>query len=102
MFSFYGFVDLIAILPFYLAIGLDLRAVRVVRVFRVFHILKLTRYSSAMARFGKAVSYAKEEAFIFLLATIILLFLAAVGIYYFDMKRSLNNLDRFLTVCGGQ
>ena len=84
MFSFYGFVDLIAILPFYLAIGLDLRAVRVVRVFRVFHILKLTRYSSAMARFGKAVSYAKEEAFIFLLATIILLFLAAVGIYYFE------------------
>ena len=37
-----------------------------------------------MARFGKAVSYAKEEAFIFLLATIILLFLAAVGIYYFE------------------
>ena len=84
IFSFYGLVDLVAILPFYLAMGIDLRAARVVRVFRVFHILKLTRYSNAMARFGKAVSYAKEEAFIFLLATIMLLFLAAVGIYYFE------------------
>ena len=82
--SFYGLVDLIAILPFYLAMGLDLRAIRVVRVFRVFRMLKLTRYSSAMTRFGKAVAYAKEEALIFLLATIMLLFLSAVGIYYFE------------------
>ena len=84
IFSFYGVVDLVAILPFYLSMGVDLRAVRVVRVFRVFRILKFARYSSAMARFGKAVSYAKEEALIFLLATIILLFLSAVGIYYFE------------------
>ena len=86
IFSFYGFVDLVAILPFYLAMGLDLRAIRVVRVFRLFHILKLTRYSRAMTRFGRAVSYAKEEAFIFLLATVILLFLSAVGIYYFERE----------------
>ena len=59
--SFYGIVDLIAILPFYIALGVDLRAVRAFRLFRIIRILKLTRYSRAMERFAKALSYAKEE-----------------------------------------
>lgn len=90
IFSFHGIIDLIAILPFYLAIGFgllagfDLRAVRAFRLFRIFRILKLARYDGAIARFGKAVSYAKEEIMIFLFATIILLYLSAVGIYYFE------------------
>jgi len=84
VFSFYGFVDLAAILPFYLATGLDLRAVRAFRLFRVFRLLKLQRYSNAMNRFAKAIAIAKEEVIIFLFATLLLLYLAAVGIYYFE------------------
>ena len=37
-----------------------------------------------MNRFGKAIALAKEEAILFLLATIVLLYLSAVGIYYFE------------------
>ena len=81
--SFYGIVDLIAILPFYIALGVDLRAVRAFRLFRIIRILKLTRYSRAMERFAKALSYAKEEV-IFFIATIIILYLASVGMYYFE------------------
>ncbi len=82
VFSFYGIVDLLAIVPFYLSLGsLDLRVVRVVRVFRI---LKVLRYSQAMARFGRALTMAKEEILLYLLASGILLYLSAVGIYYFE------------------
>ena len=84
IFSFYGIIDLVAILPFYLSVGIDLRAVRAFRLFRIFRIFKVTRYSVAMERFGKALSDAKAEALIFLLATLIVLYLSAVGIYYFE------------------
>ena len=57
IFSFYGIVDLIAIVPFYVSLGVDLRAVRVFRLFRIIRIFKMTRYSRAMERFEKAVSY---------------------------------------------
>ena len=63
--SFYGIVDLIAILPFYIALGVDLRAVRAFRLFRIIRILKLTRYSRAMERFAKALSYAKDSSILY-------------------------------------
>lgn len=84
IFSFYGLVDLLAIAPFYLASGLDTRAIRVVRLFRIFRILKLARYSKAIRRFAKAISIAKEEIVLFMLAALMLIYLAAVGIYYFE------------------
>ena len=84
IFSFYGLVDLLAIAPFYLATGLDMRAIRVVRLFRIFRILKLVRYSKAIRRFAKAISIAKEEIVLFMLAALMLIYLAAVGIYYFE------------------
>ena len=82
--SFYGLVDLASILPFYLARHLDLRAVRALRLMRLFRILKLARYSKAMSRFRSALTLAKEEIVLFLFVTIILLYLAAVGIYFFE------------------
>ena len=84
IFSFYGIIDLVAVLPFYVALGVDLRAVRAFRLFRIIRVLKLTRYSRAMERFAKALSYAREEVIIFFIATMIILFLASVGIYYFE------------------
>ena len=58
--SFHGIVDLVAILPFYLTLGgVDLRALRILQLFRIVRILKLSRYSEAMARFGKAMALAR-------------------------------------------
>ena len=37
-----------------------------------------------MERFGKAISLAKEEIVLFSIVTIILLYLSAYGIYYFE------------------
>lgn len=84
VFSFYGIVDLLAILPFYLALGLDLRSIRILRFFRIFRLLKLTKYTKALKRLGKAFSSSKEELVIFSVSTLILLYLSGVGIYYFE------------------
>jgi len=61
MFSFYGLIDLLAILPFYLSTGIDLRSIRVFRLLRLFRIFKVLRYSNAIRRFRLAFGAIKEE-----------------------------------------
>lgn len=84
IFSVYGIIDLLAILPYYLITALDLRTLRLLRMLRLARILKLTRHQKAIQRFGKAIYVAKEELVVFTFASLILIFLAAVGIYYFE------------------
>ena len=82
--SFFGLLDLVAILPFYLAAGVDLRAVRAFRLLRLIRILKLARYSDAIRRLHRAADIVREELVLFLNVILILIFLSAVGIYYFE------------------
>ena len=82
--SFFGVIDLIAILPFYLATGLDLRCARVFRVLHLFGAFKLLRYSRAIQRFTRALQLVREELVLFFVVTVLLLYVSAVGIYYFE------------------
>lgn len=84
IFSFYGIIDLLAVAPFYLSIGLDLRSMRSLRLLRIFRVFKLVRYNKALKRFNRALSLAREEIVIFLSAAILLIYLTAVGIYFFE------------------
>lgn len=84
IFSFYGIVDLLAILPFYLRMAVDLRMLRAFRVFRVFRALKLVRYNRALRRFHIAAGIIKEELVLFFITTSILIFISASGIYFFE------------------
>ena len=84
IFSFYGIIDLIAILPFYLSFGFDLRSARVLRFLRLFRLIKLIRYNSAINRFSLAFKMIKEELIMFSVVSMILFYLSAVGIYYFE------------------
>lgn len=84
VFSFFGIVDLLAILPFYVLTGMDLRSIRVVRTLRLFRILKLVRYSAAIRRFHRAFVIAREEIVLFLSVAAMILYLSAVGIYYME------------------
>tara|TARA_R110002167_G_scaffold6277_1_gene28725 strand:+ start:101907 stop:102620 length:714 start_codon:yes stop_codon:yes gene_type:complete len=84
IFSFYGIVDLLAILPFYLALGVDMRTLRALRLLRLFRLFKLARYNRAIDRFVNAFTIAREEIIIFAMVTIIMLYLSATGIYYFE------------------
>ena len=84
IFSFFGIIDLLAILPFYVAFGVDLRSVRTLRFVRLFRLLKLVRYNRAIKHFARAISIAKEEILLFFFITLILIYLSGVGIYYFE------------------
>jgi voltage-gated potassium channel len=84
IFSFYGVIDLLAILPFFIASGIDLRSVRIFRFLRLFRAFKLMRYSKAINRFHRAFLIAKEEIVLFLIVALMLLYFSAVGIYYFE------------------
>ncbi len=82
--SFFGIIDLLAILPFYLSFGVDLRSLRALRFLRLFRVLKLVRYNRAMNHFTRAIKSAKEEILLFIFITLILIYFSAVGIYYFE------------------
>lgn len=83
-FSFFGLVDLVAILPFYLSLGVSTESVRALRLLRLFRMLKLMRYNAAMLRFYRALCLAREELALFGTAALILLYLSGVGVYQFE------------------
>lgn len=84
IFSFFGLIDFFAILPFYLSFGVDLRSLRILRLFRIFRLLKLVRYNKAMQHFTQAMLMAREQIILFMAITLVLIYFAAVGIYYFE------------------
>ena len=84
IFSLHGLIDLLAIAPFYLSLAVDLRTLRLLRLLRLLRVLKLVRYGTALHRFGRALYMAKEELIVFLSAILVLLYLAAFGIYHFE------------------
>ncbi len=96
VFSFYGLIDLLAILPFYLHIVGDLRsirAVRLLRMVRMLRVLKLVRYTKAAYTLRRAFTIARDEIVLYIFATVILLYLAAVGIYFFEHTAQPENFS---------
>lgn len=65
IFSFFGLVDLLAILPFHLSFGVDLRTLRAFRLLRLFKILRLPKYARAIRRIRLALALIKEEMILF-------------------------------------
>lgn len=84
IFSFYGVIDILSILPFFLTTAFDLKALRAFRIFRIFRAFKLVRYNKALNRFSIAFGIIKEELVLFFMVTLILVFLTASGIYFFE------------------
>ncbi|MEM1343049.1 MAG: ion transporter [Pseudomonadota bacterium] len=84
--SFWGIIDLLAVLPSILLLTggfLSLRALRLLRLLRLF---KLLRYSQALERIGRAFHRVAPEMAVYGLVSLILLYLAAVGIYVLEHK----------------
>mgnify|MGYP001501248196 FL=1 len=82
--SFYGLVDIIAILPYFILSGIDLRSIRIFRLLRVFRILKLFRFNDSIITMKKAFANIKNELLLFTFLTMIVLYVASVGIYFFE------------------
>ena len=84
IFSFYGIIDFLAIAPYFISSFVDLRFLRAFRIFRIFRVLKLVRYNKAIRRVSIAAKEVKEEVALFLIATLILIFIVSAGIYFFE------------------
>lgn len=84
VFSFFGIIDLLVILPFYLQFAVDLRSLRVFWLFRLFRLVKLVRYTEAAQRIAQAFRSVAIDLVVFGIGAVFVLYLAAVGIYYFE------------------
>ncbi len=86
IFSFFGLVDLLAILPFYLPTSIDLRVLRILRLLMLFRAFKLLRYTRAINRLHRALAIAREELVLFSIIAAMVLYFSAVGIYFFENR----------------
>ena len=78
LFSFWGLVDIIAIIPYYLGLPADLREIRVLRF------LSLLKYDPASKNISVAFNRIKKELIIFSILAVFILYVSAVGIYHFE------------------
>lgn len=86
VFSTFGLIDLISILPFFLNqfVKVDGRFLRILRLFRLTRIFKLGRDSSSLKLFVKALRGVRNELkFTLFLSTLAILF-SASAIYYLE------------------
>jgi voltage-gated potassium channel len=82
--SFWGLIDLLAILPALLLLAPDWAALRVFRLLRLLRVLKLFRAERAMARLARAVASCRADLGVFAFIALCVTYLSAVGIYHFE------------------
>jgi voltage-gated potassium channel len=83
-FSFFGIVDLLSILPFYVSLIPGMTTLRALRLMRLARLFKLARYNRALHRLYEAGMLAWEEFVMFFFLALILIYIAAAGIYHFE------------------
>lgn len=70
LFSFYGIVDFLSIMPSYLILFFAeshfLVTIRILRLFRIFRLLKLARYINEAEALGNALRASRRKIFVFL------------------------------------
>ena len=85
VFSFYGVIDLLALLPTYLALLVPevgaLIDVRVLRLLRVFRIFKLTAYVSEYQAIGQALRASRRKIAVFLAAVLMIVLVIGTLMY---------------------
>ncbi len=83
--SFYGIVDLLALLPSYISLflptGRYLLIIRVLRLLRIFRILKLGKFLSEGAIIGQALRASRHKIFVFLSTVLTLVVLIGAVMY---------------------
>lgn len=92
IFSFYGVIDFLAVIPSYLALVVityqSLMVIRVLRLLRVFRILKLTRYTAAGRTLAKAIWNSREKISVFIFFVIILVIIIGTLMYLVEGEAS--------------
>jgi voltage-gated potassium channel len=83
IFSVWGLIDLLSVLPALLAAP-HYASLKALRLMMLFRLLKLTRFVAAISELEKAVATVREELLVFLFLSMVVIYIAAVGIYHFE------------------
>ncbi len=85
IFSFYGIIDFLSVIPTYLGLFIvgshSLVVIRMLRLLRIFRILKLTRYTAAGRTLGRAMWASREKISVFIFLVIILVVIIGTVMY---------------------
>ncbi len=88
IFSFYGIIDLLSVLPTYISLLVvgshSLAVIRVLRLLRVFRILKLSRYTNAGRTLGKALWNSREKISVFIMFVVLLVVIIGTVMYLIE------------------
>ncbi|MDX9903894.1 MAG: ion transporter [Bacteroidales bacterium] len=92
IFSFFGIIDLLAILPSFLGLifvgGQSLMVIRAVRLLRVFRIFKLSRYTSAGRTLAVALYRSREKIFMFISVILTLVVIFGTVMYLIEGEQN--------------
>jgi len=92
IFSFYGIIDFLAVIPSY--IGLlavtfqSLMVIRIFRFLRIFRILKLTRYTMAGRSLARAIWASREKISVFIFFVVILVIIIGTLMYLVEGEKN--------------
>lgn len=90
--SFYGIVDLLAILPTYLSIifpgGHYLTVIRILRVLRIFRVLKLVQYLGQARLLMRALRDSRQKILVFLVTVVLLMVILGSMMYMIEGEQN--------------
>lgn len=88
VFSFWGFIDLIAILSGYLSLFINsyhyLQGIRIIRLIRVFRILKLTRFSGEAKTLTLAIQNSAYKIVVFMMFMMVMVIILGTIMYVIE------------------
>lgn len=92
VFSFYGIIDLMSIIPTYLSIFISgtnyLLVIRILRLMRIFRVFKLTRYINASDTLLEAMKKSGRKILVFLEAVLIIVVITGSLMYIVEGSES--------------
>lgn len=99
IFSFFGLIDLIAILPFYLPffVKIDLRFLRMIRLVRFFRILKINRYNSSLTLIRDVLREKKMEIGITFFSAVLILLISGFIMYLVENPVQPDKFSNFFS-----
>ena len=97
--SFFGIIDLLAILPFFLPfiIAVDARAIRVLRLLRLVNVIKIGRHNKAINTLIKVIRSVRTEVAVTLFASVVVVVFAGILMYYAEHETQpevFNNMSQ--------
>ena len=87
-------IDLLAILPFYLGLAVDLRSLRLVRTLRILRLFKLYRYNAALQNVMHGFRKVKDELAVVGFVVVIMVMFSSVAIYEFEHETQPDKFRR--------